>query len=111
MTAYAHVLLGSLVLALGTTRAVADELDVSGSWQVNLSCGGFATATSLITHTEDLPTGILGTTLGPPCGTVVFSGEAVAPIGTCTTTPSFTATSSRGMYSSSTAYSNLATTV
>jgi hypothetical protein len=62
--------------------AAADEIDVRG-----LDCGGFATATSFMNLDETLATGHLTQLLVPQCGTVSFSGEAIATLATCSVTP------------------------
>jgi hypothetical protein len=76
-----------LVTIAGTSLpAFADEIDVRGSWQANLECGGYATATTFYSFDQNLPTGVV-TELPAPCGTVTLAGEAVAPASACTVTP------------------------
>jgi hypothetical protein len=47
----------SAVLVLLAGGVAAAEIDVRGSWQVNLSCGALATATTFFDLDENLATG------------------------------------------------------
>jgi hypothetical protein len=76
-----------LLVALSAAAAHADEIDVRGSWQVNLSCGGLATATSFLDLDENLATGELTELPVSSCGTVTFSGEPISTVATCAVTP------------------------
>jgi len=78
-----------LVVGVFASQAVrATEVDVTGGWQVNLDCGGFATATQFLTVTgEDLGTGTGAGVHGPACGTADFSGAGVQAIATCPASP------------------------
>jgi len=83
--AWGFAVAGACVLG-GAVVAKATELDVRGAWQINIDCGGLATATSFVTLDQDLDTGVVSGTLGPGCGTVAFS--TVAPFASCFATPS-----------------------
>jgi hypothetical protein len=73
----------ALLLLLGGVAQA--EIDVRGSWQVNLDCGGLATATSFLNFDENLATGEV-TPLDAACGTVTFAGSAVSVLESCEAT-------------------------
>jgi hypothetical protein len=73
--------LSAAAMTLASSVALA-EIDVRGGWQVNLDCGGLATATSFLVFDENLATGEV-TPLAAPCGTVTFPGSPVAQLETC----------------------------
>ena len=75
----------SAAILLYASGVAAAEIDVRGSWQVNLDCGGFATATSFLAFDENLSTGEV-TPLPAPCGTVTFTGAPVAQLEACQAT-------------------------
>jgi hypothetical protein len=77
----------ALLLMAGAPRASADEIDITGSWQVNLSCGGYADATSFLAFDEDVTTGSFASTAPSDCGTVALAGEAVGILQACVSTP------------------------
>jgi hypothetical protein len=72
-----------LMLVVGQASTVcADEVDLTGSWQVNMDCGFYATATSYLNLDTDVVTGAV-TALEPDgCGTVQFPGS-IEPITSC----------------------------
>jgi hypothetical protein len=69
-------------------RAIADEIDVSGSWQMNVDCGaqGAGTATTFWVLSEDVTTGQLTAIAGPECGTSAADG-GIHKIASCSTNP------------------------
>jgi hypothetical protein len=76
--------LAPMILLLTSSIAGA-EIDVRGSWQGNLDCGGYATATSFLTFDENLTTGEV-TPLPAACGTVTLLGAPVAQLESCDAT-------------------------
>jgi hypothetical protein len=62
-----------IALLWGPGRTLADEVDVSGAWQVNLDCGAYAKATNAFSFTEEVSTGVIATQPTATCGTVAFS--------------------------------------
>ena len=69
-------MLGSLVVIalvlgpVGSSRA--DELDLTGHWQVNMDCDFYATATSFVKLDTDVTTGDLTALTPDKCGTIEF---------------------------------------
>jgi hypothetical protein len=78
----------TLILA-ATATATADEIDVSGHWQMNMDCGEGSqgvTSTSFWAISEEPTTGALTVNLAADCGTVLVAGALHKHIG-CTTDP------------------------
>lgn len=85
MDARTTVRIGLVLLAgvlLAPVRGLA--ADVTGSWQINISCGLFATATSFVDIADDGAGGLSVTT--PVCGTLEVPG-AIHELTTCVFTP------------------------
>jgi hypothetical protein len=75
----------AILLFVVSDSAIA-EIDVRGGWQVNLDCGGAATATSFFSLDENLTTGEITPLPTPGCGTITFAGAPVSKVGSCTAT-------------------------
>lgn len=75
-----------LVLLAGVLAAPrgSQAADVAGSWQINISCGLFATATSFVDIADDGAGNLTVTT--PVCGTLEVPG-AIHQLTTCVFTP------------------------
>lgn len=65
------------LLSLGAVPLRAAEVDVSGSWQVNVDCGFVATATAFFDIAEDPTTGVLTASSPADCGTLQVPGAIV----------------------------------
>ncbi len=91
VTCSGALFLSAVLLFLAQNQARADEIDIGGKRQVNLTCPASVSATNFIDISENVATGEVQVVQVPPlvssCGTV-FAADAIRRISSCTITPS-----------------------
>jgi len=76
----------SLVVLFLTCGVATAAIDVRGGWQVNMDCGGYATATNFFNFDENLTTGEVTPLPTADCGTVTLLGAPVVRMESCVAT-------------------------